>query len=188
MKNTLIVAALLSGAQILSAQSFIEAFSGVFEDGALDGFQIEGFIEIDTDSQVAGTADLSGVGPQIEFFEFLILNPNLAAPNNVFSEFLEFDSINDDALATFDTIAPATQAQVTTFDFLGTNIEGETLDFFYDAFADSPATAFAVSFNDGFGNISNATLDLPTAVPEPSAFALLLGAVALGLGATRRRR
>lgn len=170
-------------AQAASAQSFIQVFSGQFTDGDLSGFTIEGLFEIETAGQPSGTADTDGFGMEILEFDFVINDLG----SNLFSDFLIDDDLNGDALATFDTIAPATEPQVTTFDFLGENFAGETLDFFYDAYASDPSTAFAVSFDDGFGNISNATLSLATAVPEPSTYGLILGAVAIGLAVIRRR-
>jgi len=181
MKKLILLSALLSTASLLSAQSFTQFFTGSFIDGDLAGFTVEGLFEIDTDGQASGTADLSGIGPEILAFEFVIFDTTPV----LFTDFTEFD--DPLALATFDTIAPATEPQVTTFDFLGTNFGGETLNFFYDAFAANPATAFSVSFDDGSGNVSNASLDLATAVPEPGAFSLAFGLGALGYMAIRRR-
>lgn len=182
MKKTLLLSALLCASQFASAQSFVQAFTGVFTDGDLNGYTIEGLFEIDTMGLSSGDADLSGTGPEILEFTFEIFDPG----SFLFTDFIESD--DPDALATFDTIAPATDPQVTTFDFIGLNFNSETLDFFYDAFAATPATAFAVEFDDGFGSLSNATLSLQTAVPEPSAFALLFGSTALSIVILRRRR
>ena len=49
-------------------------------------------------------------------------------------------------------------------------------------------SAFAVSFDDGLGDVSNATLDLAVNVPEPGTYALIMGVVATGLIVGRRRR
>lgn len=176
-----IILSLLLAAQVASAQSFIQVFTGQFNDGNLIGFSIEGLFEIETDGQSSGTADFDGLGTDIVEFDFIINDLG----DNLFTDFV----IDDDpsALATFDTIAPAVDPQVTTFDYFGENFAGEFLDFFYDAFASDPSTAFAISFDDGFGNISNATVNLATAVPEPSAFAAIAGLLALATVATRRR-
>lgn len=183
MKKLLTLSCIAIAAQSASAQSFVQMFTGNFIDGGLAGYTIEGLFEIDAAGQSSGTAEFEPFsGPEIFDFTFEIFNLS----DNLFSDFMIVDDMA--ALATFDTIAPSVDQQVTTFDFIGTNFAGENLDFFYDAFASDPSTAFAVSFDDGSGNISNATLSLPTAVPEPSAFAALAGVVALGFAAVRRRR
>ena len=183
MKKIILLIALLGSVSMLSAQSFIQVFSGSFTDGALNGYTIAGEFEIETDGQASGTAEYLPVsGPEILGFTFEIFD----LTDSLYTDFIEAD--DPFALATFETIAPSIDPQVTTFDFVGTNFSSETLDFFYDAFAATPATAFSVSFDDGFGNISNATLNLPTNVPEPSAYALIAGVVVMGLVAGRRRR
>lgn len=176
-----IILTVILTAQAASAQSFIQVFTGQFTDGDLSGFSIEGLFKIETDGQSSGTADFDGFGTDILEFDFVI---------NDLGGFLFTDFVIDDdplALATFDTIAPAVDPQVTTFDYFGENFVGEFLDFFYDAYASDPSTAFAVSYDDGFGNVSNATLDLATGVPEPSAFAAIAGCLALAVVAMRRR-
>lgn len=182
MKKIILLTALLSSASLLSAQSFVQGFTGSFTDGTLAGFTIEGEFEIDTDGQTSGTADLSAFGPEILAFTFEVLDLS----STLYTDFIEAD--DPLALATFDIIAPSIEPQVTTFDFAGTNFAGESLDFFYDAFAATPGTAFAVSLDDGFGDISNATLNLAVNVPEPSAYTLIAGIAVMGLVASRRRR
>lgn len=182
-KSSKVILSVLLAAQAASAQSFTQFFTGQFTDGDLSGFTIEGLFEIETTGQPSGTADTDGFGMEINEFDFVVFDLS----DNLFTEFL----IDDDligALATFETFPPAVEPIVTTFDYFGENFAGEFLDFFYDAFASDPSTAFAVSFDDGAGNVSNATLDLATAVPEPSAFAAIAGVMALSLAAMRRRK
>lgn len=181
MKNLLLIITLLGAAPFAYAQSFTQTFTGNFIDGTLNGYTIDGSFEIDTLGQSSGTAYVSGFGPEILAFTFEIFDTN----SSPFSDFIETDDL--DALATFDTIAPATDPQVTTFDYFGENFNGEFLDFFYDAYAADPSTAFAVSYDDGSGDVSNATLNLATGVPEPGAFAGIAGLLALIAVATRRR-
>ncbi|MEO0508441.1 MAG: PEP-CTERM sorting domain-containing protein [Verrucomicrobiota bacterium] len=183
MKKIVILTALLSSVSLLSAQSFFQVFTGSFTDGTLAGFTIEGEFEIDRAGQTSGTAEyLPVAGPEILAFTFEILDLS----SMLFTDFIETD--DPLALATFDIIAPSTDPQVTTFDFVGTNFAGESLDFFYDAFAATPDMVFAVSFDDGLGDVSNATLDLAVNVPEPGTYALIMGVVATGLIVGRRRR
>ena len=94
-----------------------------------------------------------------------------------------FDLFDDlDPLANFDN------GQFTGLDYQGTNLDGDLLDVFYDAFALDAASGILVTYESFGGDVSTGTLDLPTNVPEPSSFALLLGVAATSSVLLRRRR
>ena len=182
MKYKLLIPVAVLFAQSAFGQMFSLNFTGEFIDGVLNNHTIEGFIEIDTDGQSSGTADIeiTTSGPELFDFSIEILDPS----DGFVTSFDLFDDLSP--LADFDTIAPATEPSVVGMDYFGTNFLGEQLNLFYDAFASDAASGISVVFDDGVGGISNGTLDLATAVPEPNAFGLLLGLGALVGVLTRR--
>jgi hypothetical protein len=178
MKKLVFTAALVIAAQGAHAFLINQDFSGVFTDGDLSGYSIEAYIEIEDNSLLSGTADTDpstlGDGDLFDFgFEIYDLG------GNYFTDFVLFDDV-----------APLASFENETFvglDFFGTNYNGEQLNVFYDAFALDAASGISVVFEDFSGNISNATLNLPTNVPEPSSYAALFGIAALVIAVARRR-
>jgi len=175
LNKTLLVYASVFTVQIVSANLIaIDPFAGAFNEGPLAGVQIEGFIEVDTNGLLSGTADTLpttlGDGDLVDFgvqFET--------------AEIVFFDLFDDlDPLATFD------MDQVVGIDYFGTNFDGDNLNIFYDGFAEDALTGITVQYESFNGEISTGTLDLPTAVPEPATMALFLGFIGLGFAYLRR--
>lgn len=179
MKKTIAIAALAATAQSAFAFTFFTPFTGMFTEGDLTGYTIDAFIEIEDNGLFSGTADTNpmtlGDGDLFDL-GFTI--------NDEMGDFFTFFDLFDDLepLATFE------DQSFTGLDYFATNFDTQQLNVIYDAYAADAASGILVTFTDASGNISTGTLDLPTAVPEPSAFAALAGVLALGCAAARRRR
>jgi hypothetical protein len=177
MKTNIAILATLASTALASANLIsIDPLEGGFTDGPLASFTITGFIEVDDRGLISGTADTNpltlGDG---DFLDFMI---EIETGAGIF-----FDLFDDlDPLATFDN------GQIVGIDYVGENLDGDRLNVFYDAFATDELSGILVQYESFAGDISTGTLALPVGVPEPSTYAALLGALALGVVAWRRRR
>lgn len=176
--KTIIGAALLTS-QAQAATIILDPIEGEFTSGALTGITLTAFIEIEDNGLFSGTADTSplttGDG---DFIDFGV---------EIDDTFLIFFDLFDD----LDPLASFEDGALVGLDYFGTNLDGEQLNIFYDAFAEDENSGISVSFDDGFGNISLGTLDLPVnagVIPEPSTYALFAGLATLGFVAYRRKR
>jgi len=176
IKTILFSSCLLTGS--LQASLISLNFTGEFTSGSLTGTAINAFIEIEDNGLTSGTADTNPLsnpdGGLLDLsFEF---EPTPG-------DFVFFDLFDDlEPLANFDN------GQFTGLDYVGTNFDGDLLDVFYDAFAADAASGIFVQFETFGGDVSTGTLDLPTAVPEPGSYALLVSIATAGCVLLRRCR
>lgn len=176
-KMTCFIGGLLVAAASLQAVLLTDTFSGSFTSGDLSGEFIFGSYEIETFGLTSGDA------VEIDFIttEGLFNSFSISFFDGV--DMYEFDLDSDpSAEATF------ANGQVVGFDFFGTDMLGNTLEFTYDAYQPTAETAISLVFTDFFTtNQSVGTVDLATGVvPEPSSFAMIAGFIALGFSACRR--
>lgn len=174
MKKLITFAALALLTHSSYAILITQNFTGSFTTGSLSGQTINAFIEIDDMGLISGTADTNPLTIGDGSFDDL---------GFTFSGGIFFDLFDDlEPLATFSN------QTFVGLDYFGTNLDGEQLDVFYDAFAEDAASGINLIFDDGSGNLSTGTLNLPTAVPEPSTYGLIFGMLALGFSIMRRRK
>ncbi|NBB80011.1 MAG: PEP-CTERM sorting domain-containing protein [Verrucomicrobia bacterium] len=177
MKTKYILLAGLITAGSLQASLISVNFTGEFTSGSLLGTSITGFIDIEDNGLFSGTADTDPLtnpdGDLVDLgFEF---EPT---PGDL----IFFDLFDD-----LDPLANFSDGEFTGLDYFGTNLDGDILNVFYDAFAPDAATGILVNYESFSGDVSTGTLDLPTNVPEPGTYGLLLG-LAVGTGVLLRRR
>lgn len=153
-------------------------FTGEFTSGSLSGTTIDAFIEIEDNGLLSGTADTDPLTGPDGSLDDLSFEFEPTPGNTIF-----FDLFDD-----LDPLANFSNGQFTGLDFVGNNIDGDLLNVFFDAFAEDAASGIFVEFESFSGDVSTGTLDLPTNVPEPSSYALLIGIAATGCVMLRRRR
>lgn len=150
---------------------------GTFTDGDLAGQEITAFIQIEDNGFESGIADTAIVP-----IEGTILAMEFDIGDSGLNFFTEFDDTAPFVL--FDNSNAF--ATIVGFDYFGVDLDGDVLSIVYDAFAPNEAQGASVEFESFSGDVSTANLsNLPYNVPEPSAFAPLMGLAALLL--IRRR-
>jgi hypothetical protein len=176
LSGLLTAAASVASADLITLTTIV----GQMTSGPLSGQSIEAFIEIEDNGFVSGlaTTAITPLEGEIVALEF-----NLGTSGLFF--FNEFD--DPFAFVTFDN-ATTSSTPIVGIDYAGTNLNGDSLNIVYDAFAATPAQAYSVEFVSFSGDTSTGTFDsavLPVNVPEPATVGLLF---ALGSLVGWRRR